>query len=198
MSSNRQSITNIFNQIDELDDVRTMNELINKLKPILAELAYYSITGDGAVMEMRENWHSNFTGYIREAVQNERNDAVSNERHPSRDDGRRDERRKHREKESSRNLTHSHSHNSIPSHPHNSIPSHPHNSMQSHPHNSMQTYSHNSIPQAQMSAPNNLMIPQQDSYYQRPSFYQTNSTRDTLPSSLDSIMRGTHMSFNNL
>lgn len=64
------SITDIYQQIDDLDNVKSVRELIAKLKPILAELAYYSVTGDGAVMEMRENWHSTFTNYIREGVGN--------------------------------------------------------------------------------------------------------------------------------
>lgn len=119
------SITDIYDEIDKLDDVKSVRELISKLKPILAELAYYSVTGDGAVMEMRENWHNTFTGYIREGVGRE-DTASANE-----SGGRRQ----------------------------------------------------------QMS--------QQD-MYQRPSFYQQgaqNNRRDQLPSSLDSIMKGTHMSF---
>jgi hypothetical protein len=64
------SITDIYQQIDDLDNVKSVRELLAKLKPILAELAYYSVTGDGAVMEMRENWHSTFTNYIREGVGN--------------------------------------------------------------------------------------------------------------------------------
>jgi len=58
-------LTDIFKKIDELDDVKSVRELISKIKPILAELAYYSLSGDGAIMEMRENWHTTFTNQIR-------------------------------------------------------------------------------------------------------------------------------------
>ena len=82
MSNKQQTITGIFSKIDDLDDSRNLKELISKIQPILAELAYYSITGDGAVMEMRENWHSNFTGYIKEAIQtNDNGSSISNERY---------------------------------------------------------------------------------------------------------------------
>ena len=58
-------LTDIFKRIDELDDVKSVRELLSKIKPILAELAYYSLSGDGAIMEMRENWHTTFTNQIR-------------------------------------------------------------------------------------------------------------------------------------
>ena len=64
MASNVNEL-NIFKQIDDLDNSKSAKELIAKLKPILAELAYYSASGDGAIMEMRENWHTTFTNNIR-------------------------------------------------------------------------------------------------------------------------------------
>jgi hypothetical protein len=64
MASNANEL-NIFKQIDDLDNSKSAKELIAKLKPILAELAYYSASGDGAIMEMRENWHTTFTNNIR-------------------------------------------------------------------------------------------------------------------------------------
>ena len=64
MASNVNEL-NIFKKIDDLDNSKSAKELIAKLKPILAELAYYSASGDGAIMEMRENWHTTFTNNIR-------------------------------------------------------------------------------------------------------------------------------------
>jgi len=128
MAAQSNSITDIYNEIDTLDDVKSVRELIAKLKPILAELAYYSVTGDGAVMEMHENWHNTFTGYIREGVgrDNDNNNGGNNAaRRP---------------------------------------------------------------PQSQQDI------------YQRPVFYQQSqqtAQREQLPSSLDAIMKGTHMSFQN-
>ena len=61
---------NIYTKIDKLDEVKTVKELVATLKPILNELAYYAVTGDGAVMEMHETWHNTFTDYIYEATPN--------------------------------------------------------------------------------------------------------------------------------
>ena len=62
------SANNIYTKIDKLDEVKTVKELLVTLKPILNELAYYAVTGDGAVMEMHETWHNTFTDYIYEAT----------------------------------------------------------------------------------------------------------------------------------
>ena len=62
------SKNNIYTKIEKLDEAKTVKELANMLKPILNELAYYTITGDGAVMEMHENWHNTFTDYMYEAA----------------------------------------------------------------------------------------------------------------------------------
>jgi len=50
----------LYEKIDGLDEARTVADLVARLKPILNELAYYAITGDGAVMEAREEWHGEF------------------------------------------------------------------------------------------------------------------------------------------
>ena len=62
------SPNNIYAKIEKLDEAKTVKELVSILKPILNELAYYSVTGDGAVMEMREDWHNTFTDYMYEAA----------------------------------------------------------------------------------------------------------------------------------
>ena len=62
------SPSGIYPKIEKLDEAKTVKELVTLLKPILNELAYYSITGDGAVMEMREDWHNTFTDYMYEAA----------------------------------------------------------------------------------------------------------------------------------
>lgn len=51
----------IYDRIDALDEVRTVADLLRRLKPILNELAYYAVTGEAAVMETREEWHSQYT-----------------------------------------------------------------------------------------------------------------------------------------
>lgn len=133
------SITDIYQQIDDLDNVKSVRELLAKLKPILAELAYYSVTGDGAVMEMRENWHSTFTNYIREGVGN--NSESSNNGNASGGIG------------------------------------------------------------GNGGIGNNTVSPAaRRDVYQRPMFYQQESAqqqsrREQLPTSLDAIMNGTHLSF---
>jgi hypothetical protein len=126
------SITDIYQQIDDLDNVKSVRELLAKLKPILAELAYYSVTGDGAVMEMRENWHTTFTNYIREGVGS-----------------------------NSENTTGT-------------------------------GVGGNGI------GDNAIAPSTRRDIYQRPAFYQGTAQqprRDQLPTSLDAIMKGTHMSF---
>jgi hypothetical protein len=56
----------IYQRIDELDGTRTVSELTKQLKPILNELAYYAVTGEGAVMESQEEWHTEFTGHLQD------------------------------------------------------------------------------------------------------------------------------------
>jgi len=44
-----------------LDEAQSVAALVARLKPILNELAYYAINGEAAVMETREEWHTEFT-----------------------------------------------------------------------------------------------------------------------------------------
>lgn len=53
--------TSIYEKIDALHGVQTLQELVARLHPILTEMAYYTITGDGAVQETHEEWHTTFT-----------------------------------------------------------------------------------------------------------------------------------------
>lgn len=153
--ANKQTITGIFNKIDELDDSRNVKELISKIKPILAELAYYSITGDGAVMEMRENWHSNFTGYIREAAQ-------ANSESTMRDSTMRDSTMRGGMRGMGDGMG---------------------GGIGDGIHGGRSAY----VPQAV--APG---------YYQQPTFYQKKTyTPESMPTSLENIMKGTHISFSN-
>lgn len=64
----RIETTTIFEKIDQLDDIKSVRELLNKLKPILTELAYYSLMGDSVL----EKWHSNINDQIRREVSNSR------------------------------------------------------------------------------------------------------------------------------
>ena len=68
MFSTIEGPNNIYTKIEKLDEAKTVKELLTLLKPILNELAYYSVTGDGAVMDIRENWHNTFTDYMYEAA----------------------------------------------------------------------------------------------------------------------------------
>jgi hypothetical protein len=61
----------IFDKIDALDQARTQAELVSRLKPILADLAYYAVTGEAAVMDTREEWLTTFTDRLHEAVRSE-------------------------------------------------------------------------------------------------------------------------------
>jgi hypothetical protein len=58
----------IYDQIDALAEARTVGELAAKLQPILNELAYYVVTGEGVVMETHEEWHTDFTDRLYDAV----------------------------------------------------------------------------------------------------------------------------------
>jgi len=197
--SNKQTITGIFNKIDDLDDSRSLKDLISKIKPILAELAYYSITGDGAVMEMRENWHSNFTGYIKEAIQS--NDNVSSGM--------------------SNGIGGDNSGigdsmgggmgggmggsmgSSMSSGMGGGMSSGMGGGMGGGMSGSRSIYNGSSNTSRSSTNPNKYVrppaIPVQQGYYQQPTFYNNNKKRTTepMPSSLENIMMGTHISFNN-
>jgi hypothetical protein len=51
----------IYTKIDSLDSARSLPELTKQLKVILNELAYYAVTGEGAVMESHEQWREEYT-----------------------------------------------------------------------------------------------------------------------------------------
>ena len=182
MSNKQQTITSIFSKIDDLDDSRNLKELIAKIQPILAELAYYSITGDGAVMEMRENWHSNFTGYIKEAIQTNDGGAsmggglsasmsasmsgemnsggVGGERYRGGERGGEITRRGERPRSERRGVGEDMGINR----------------------DMVRSYDQS---------------PQTVGYYQQPTFYNKKKSTESIPSSLENIMRGTHISFSN-
>ena len=55
----------IYDRIDELGEARTVAELVQMLRPILQELAYYGVTGEAAVLEAHEEWHDTYTRRLR-------------------------------------------------------------------------------------------------------------------------------------
>ena len=62
----------IYEKIDALDEARSVADLVRRLKPILSELAYYAITGEAAVMETREEWHSQYADALYSAAASDR------------------------------------------------------------------------------------------------------------------------------
>lgn len=62
----------IYEKIDALDEARSVADLVKRLKPILSELAYYAITGEAAVMETREEWHSQYADALYSASASDR------------------------------------------------------------------------------------------------------------------------------
>lgn len=54
----------IYSAIDGLDEARTVQDLVKRLKPILSELAYYGINGEAAILESREEWHTQYSGEL--------------------------------------------------------------------------------------------------------------------------------------
>lgn len=74
----------IYDQIDGLDEARTVAELVTKLKPILNRLAYVAVTGEGSVMDSHETWHDNFTDALYSAASSDhREGQLSNVMLPS-------------------------------------------------------------------------------------------------------------------
>ena len=67
----------IYDKIDALDEARTVSDLVSRLKLILSELAYYSVTGEGAVMETHEEWHGDFADCLYAEASADRTDALS-------------------------------------------------------------------------------------------------------------------------
>ncbi len=64
MTSSTGNRCAIYEKIDALDESRTVADLIKRLKPILNELAYYAVTGEAAVMETREEWHTQYADVL--------------------------------------------------------------------------------------------------------------------------------------
>jgi hypothetical protein len=56
----------IYDEIEGLSEARTVADLVRRLKPILAELAYYGVTGETAVLEAHEEWRSQYTDRLRD------------------------------------------------------------------------------------------------------------------------------------
>ena len=50
----------IFEDIDNLQEARTVAELVERLRPLLSELAYHAVSGEGAVLEAREEWRTEY------------------------------------------------------------------------------------------------------------------------------------------
>ena len=57
----------IYESIDALE-ARTVADLTRQLKPILNALAYYAVTGEAAVLETREEWHSQYADALYHAT----------------------------------------------------------------------------------------------------------------------------------
>jgi hypothetical protein len=68
MSGTTGNRCEIYKHIDALDEARTVADLVKRLKPILSELAYYAVTGEAAVMETREEWHSQYSDALYHAT----------------------------------------------------------------------------------------------------------------------------------
>jgi len=80
MSSSTGTRCAIYEKIDALDEVRSVADLVKRLKPILSELAYYAITGEAAVMETREEWHSQYADALYSAAASDRASERASER----------------------------------------------------------------------------------------------------------------------
>lgn len=61
------SACDIFKQIDDLGQGsgKSAAKLAAKLQPILSQLAYLCTIGEGASLEVREEWHSTFNNELR-------------------------------------------------------------------------------------------------------------------------------------
>jgi len=50
----------IYDEIDAMGDSTSVAELVRRLKPILNKLAYYAVNSEAAVMDTREEWHTEY------------------------------------------------------------------------------------------------------------------------------------------
>lgn len=72
----------VYDDIDGLSDCLSLPEakrlptLVGLLQRILNQLAYYSTTGDGAVLEAQEEWHETFTDRLYTAAGQARQQAT--------------------------------------------------------------------------------------------------------------------------
>lgn len=67
----------IYDKIDALERAPTVAALVAQLRPILNELAYYAVTGEAAVNETHEEWHTTFTDRLYEAMGSDRSAAIA-------------------------------------------------------------------------------------------------------------------------
>ena len=106
----------IYDRIDALEDARTVDELVQMLRPILQELAYYGVTGEAAVLEAHEEWHDTYTRRLRtESDQDQASVATSLARAPAPSRHARDGERE-RARPSTSAGTHSSAHSSTGTH----------------------------------------------------------------------------------
>lgn len=55
----------IYNQIDDLKKAASIQDLVRRLTPILDELAYHAVNGEAAVMDTRDEWHTEYAARLR-------------------------------------------------------------------------------------------------------------------------------------
>jgi hypothetical protein len=61
MLGNTGSRCKIYERIDALDRAQSVADLVDRLKPILNELAYCAVNGEAAVLATHEEWHTQYT-----------------------------------------------------------------------------------------------------------------------------------------
>ena len=71
----------IYDDIEALDEARSVSDLVRRLKPILSELAYYGVTGETAVLEAHEEWRSQYTDRLRDETQQNAKKSVAARAH---------------------------------------------------------------------------------------------------------------------
>lgn len=56
----------LYGAIDALEEAKTVAGLVRRLKPILSELAYHAVMGEGSVLDAREEWREQYLAALRE------------------------------------------------------------------------------------------------------------------------------------
>jgi hypothetical protein len=56
----------LYRAIDALEEAKTVAGLVRRLKPILSELAYHAVMGEGSVLDAREEWREQYLAALRE------------------------------------------------------------------------------------------------------------------------------------